>query len=160
MSYAPIKIIVDKLLITATTQEVFDFVASHLLRQGARSERAPDHDGFVDGCAYRGVDGLTCAIGKCISDAMYRPHFEGEAFGPDTDFVRNLLDLPPLGTTVGDKLSVEDRKRLSFVRSLQIHHDDYDPEHWPTSLKTFADKHGLEFDLDRLMKAELVEYAA
>jgi hypothetical protein len=55
----------------ATEQEVFDVVATGLLRQNRKST-----DGF-GGCFYRGIDGCKCAAGILIPDEHYTPQHEG-----------------------------------------------------------------------------------
>jgi hypothetical protein len=61
-----------------TTQELFDYVTSFLLKQGEQSR------GLGGECAYRGRDGLMCAVGCVIPDEFYSPSMEGE--GIDTVF--------------------------------------------------------------------------
>ncbi len=53
-------------------QEIFDTVATHLLRQGRRSmfEDSPSV------CAYRGAGGTKCAVGVLIPDELYNPEME------------------------------------------------------------------------------------
>lgn len=52
-----------------TEQEVFDYVAKHLLKQGERSVVGTS-------CSYRGVGGLMCAVGCLISDEEYKPEMD------------------------------------------------------------------------------------
>lgn len=59
-----------------TSQELFDYVTSFLLKQGEQS-RGPG-----GACAYRGRDGLMCAVGCVVPDEFYSPSMEGE--GIDT----------------------------------------------------------------------------
>jgi hypothetical protein len=54
----------------ATEQEVFDLVATGLLRQNRKSI-----DG-LGGCFYRGIDNCKCAAGMLIPDEHYKPEFE------------------------------------------------------------------------------------
>jgi hypothetical protein len=56
----------------ASKQEVFDHVAHHLLTQGIPAK----HYGF---CKYKTEDGLTCAVGCCISPEQYDPRMEGQS---------------------------------------------------------------------------------
>lgn len=51
-------------------QKVFDKALSHLRKQGRKSM------GHI-GCAYRGGEGLKCAIGIFIPDRKYRSSMEG-----------------------------------------------------------------------------------
>ena len=57
-----------------TKQEIFDKVLAHLRQQRVASETA-------SGCAYRGEQGRTCAVGCLIPDAEYTPEMEGTAIG-------------------------------------------------------------------------------
>jgi hypothetical protein len=59
----------------ASKQEVFDHVAHHLLSQGKPAGSKMAGGGFT--CEYRTADGLTCAIGCCISASNYDPRMEG-----------------------------------------------------------------------------------
>jgi hypothetical protein len=71
-----------------TNQEVFDKVVVHLRSMASQSVR-------LDGvCAYRGIDGLKCAIGIFIPDDVYSPDMEG----PDNGVERllNNFNLPEL----------------------------------------------------------------
>lgn len=56
-----------------TKQELFNYVASFLLKQGRRSVGA-----CSSGCVYRGPNGLMCAAGCVIPDEFYDPSMEGE----------------------------------------------------------------------------------
>jgi len=58
-----------------TLQGIYDAVARHLLAQGAVSVATLPHGGI--GCAYRGDNGLKCAIGALIPDELYYPEMEG-----------------------------------------------------------------------------------
>lgn len=57
-----------------TSQEVYDIVASHMLKQNKRSssKKLPGSRR----CAYRGDDGLKCAAGCLIPDEVYSFTFE------------------------------------------------------------------------------------
>ncbi|HXP50958.1 MAG TPA: hypothetical protein VN922_13445 [Bacteroidia bacterium] len=56
-----------------TKQEIFDKVAPHLVRQGRQS--ILDNGSGI--CAYRGSNGLMCAVGVLIPDNHYEPFLEG-----------------------------------------------------------------------------------
>jgi len=60
----------------AIALEVFDRIATHLLKQGERAAEAIDSDGFGP-CMYRTSTGLRCAVGGIIDDASYDPLIEG-----------------------------------------------------------------------------------
>lgn len=55
-----------------TAQEVFETVATHLLKQGGQARNE-------EGCAYRAPDGSKCAAGCLIPDDLYDPSIEGKA---------------------------------------------------------------------------------
>lgn len=54
--------------------EVFEKVKVHLLQQNARSIRSRYGAGAL--CAYRGDNGLSCAVGCLIKDEFYHPSLE------------------------------------------------------------------------------------
>lgn len=54
-------------------QEIFDTVATHLLKQGRRAVN-PD---IPERCHYRGANGTACAVGVLIPDEVYDPMMEG-----------------------------------------------------------------------------------
>lgn len=60
-------------LADATAQEVFDQVARHLRKQGAKSLISRDTPSRLvpDACAYRGKGGMMCAAGCLIADDEY-----------------------------------------------------------------------------------------
>lgn len=92
-------------------QEIFDTVAKHLFKQGCRAEGP-------SGCAYRGKNGLKCAVGIFIPDEVYDPRMdEAEDYGGTG--IESLLNrfrevLPPW--------FVEHRRLLM---NLQDVHDGY-----------------------------------
>ena len=84
-----------------TPQEIFDAVATHLLKQG---RAAMDEQGR---CVYRGPNGTRCAAGAVIPDELYDPAMENSpiddvlamyprlavAVGTDVDTVSLLIEL-------------------------------------------------------------------
>jgi len=103
-----------------TMQEIFDISSVHLLRQKKMSTliNPTSHNPF---CAYRGENGLTCALGCLISDEDYRPEMEGR--GVSVPIVYEALH------TDCDE---------SFLMDLQGCHDDYEPEEWWAKLHEIA----------------------
>lgn len=114
-------------------QELFDRVAAHLLTQ---RERCMDADGA---CAYRGHDGMRCAVGIFIQEDKYKPEFEGEngasvlkACGYNTGTILGpLFGNPSLNSVTMNKLG-------RLVRQLQVTHDDYPLEDWKVQLASIA----------------------
>ncbi len=64
---------------TLTMQQVFDKAATHLLKQGKRSEGHGRASGADTTCLYRGPEGRMCAVGALISDEAYSPTLEGKS---------------------------------------------------------------------------------
>lgn len=109
-----------KTLPEATSQQVFDQVAVHLLKQNATSEL---HSGD---CAYRGLNGLKCAAGCLISDDEYKQDFEGCRWNDIAGKGSNHFDL---------------------IRELQVLHDFYEPVYWREKLSFIANDFGLTTDV-------------
>lgn len=109
-----------------TRQEIFDKVASHLLRQNAKSVVTA---GAI-GCSYRGIEGRKCAIGILIDDDEYEPEMEGRSVG-------KLLDFPQCSWMW---------QHQGFLRELQNIHDTFPPEEWEDNLIRFSENHNLTFN--------------
>ena len=62
-----------------TSQEVFDFSARHLIKQGRPARRLPSHVGKVS-CQYHTDEGLKCGIGCFIPDDRYHPAMDSGDF--------------------------------------------------------------------------------
>ena len=117
-----------------TDQELFDNVATHLLRQG---KRALDAEGK---CVYRSFDGLKCAAGCLIDDEHYSSGFEN--LGVTTrakaeGFSEDLLDALN-ASGVSDE-------QFELVSELQVIHDAYEPRSWSRSLAQLAKDLNLTF---------------
>ena len=124
------------------SQEVFDYVATHLFKQGRPAQNS-DHD-----CVYRHVDDqgiLTCAVGCLISEYDYSPMMEGMS-------IMNLIqNFSSLGCLEED---------YSLLIDLQKTHDQMDELGFPinnpswnstdamrTELTTVAHRNGLSADV-------------
>lgn len=72
-----------------TTQEVFDFVANHLITQGRPALLSAEQKAKISvsgvRCAYRATNGDACAVGCLISPEAYKPSMEGAS-------IRNLIN--------------------------------------------------------------------
>lgn len=109
-----------------TQQQVFDFVVTHLMTQGKKSD---DEDGD---CRYRTPEGLKCAVGCLMSDEEYNPKYEGCSV-PYLQMVFREDSFLNLIATY-EKLLTE----------LQYVHDTYTPEAWSEQLQEVADTFKLE----------------
>ena len=105
-----------KTLKDATEQEVFDQVATHVLKQNAQSCAGAR-------CAYRGDGGLKCAAGCLIADDEYSREWD-----------ENFIGWPQLV-----KEGIVPKLHDALVGRLQQMHDSYDPEHWKDILANVAD---------------------
>lgn len=111
-------------LAEATEQEVFDFVASHLLTQNETS--------IVNfQCKYRGDNGLKCAAGVLIADEEYLPSFD-ESPVECGWYSLVLKELVP-------------NAHSEFIRELQWVHDTDKPYRWFYELERVAKAHDLDF---------------
>lgn len=112
-----------------TNQEAFTKVAIHLLTQRKKSLRSGEY-GDREVCAYRGADGLQCAIGCLIPDDEYDEIFEG------VDIEGVEPNVPSLcGANVG------------LLFELQYTHDTVKPECWETELEDIANKWCLRWEV-------------
>lgn len=108
-----------------TNQEIFDFVAKKLIKQGKPSGKIIE-DKFSESvktfqCLYRSPDGYKCAAGHLIPNELYNPKMEGAT----SDAI--FIDWNELGIT-----------DVSFVRQLQYTHDQVtsiDNTNWLTRWK-------------------------
>jgi len=103
----------------ATSQEVFDQVALHLMTQGEPSM-------VYGACAYDDKEGMKCAAGCLISDEEYDPKFEGR---PWNQLVR------------AGKVPMAHRE---LIRSLQKIHDTIAPNLWKGDLLVLAEVYRLQ----------------
>ena len=114
-------------------QTIFDRVAAHLLAQGRPSLSATR----LGVCAYRGENGLRCAVGCLIDDAHYSEALEGYSveLGDVLRAVKSSLGLglQPLAPRTADLLG-----------DLQLLHDRTPPEKWREGLKELARQYDLE----------------
>lgn len=139
----PIKRIMDHALGTATDQEVFDYIAAHLLRQNK-----PSVEEGGGSCLYRGPEGLKCAVGACLSDELIDNGTRGDPElleGEDVYGAARILCIPMEG------------ERADLLQALQGVHDGEDADEWVWRLERLAKRHNLEFDEERLKNAELVD---
>lgn len=135
-----------------TLQQIFDTVATHLLAQGARSQRivVRHDDDTTEGvtvCAYRGAEGQKCAIGCLILDEAYEPDLEGYtvAAAPVLARLQDAHVMPPTTPGYGDDPGVRLRRRLLF--DLQGLHDSASVLAWPLELRLLAEDYGLSADV-------------
>jgi len=106
-------------------QEIFDKVKEHLLKQDACSETDDD-------CAYRGKDGLKCAIGILIPDSLYEKSMESSS-------IKGVLDCYP---DVKDYID-PDGENIELLTDLQVIHDNGYPCEWEEKLTECANTFGL-----------------
>jgi len=136
-----------------TPQEIFDIVATHLLKQNRRAK-----DGFS--CRYRGDEGTKCAVGCLIDDQHYNVDMEGCSITEVKDLLNrssivvvedvDYMDLSAQLIVVGLKASGVDCEApsvLNLLDVLQNCHDNEKPENWRTELETIARNKHLNFNV-------------
>lgn len=110
-----------------TNQEIFDTVKTHLLTQMEKSIAAiTEHNNDI--CAYRGLNGLKCAIGCLIPDELYSRKLEGKA----------VACLPT-------KIIQSIGRNVELLTQLQELHDHMPVENWKVGLKRIAKEFNLNF---------------
>lgn len=107
-----------------TNQELYNKVRKHLLTQMAKST----FPSIQASCAYRGDNGLKCAIGCLIPDEHYSSSLEGYT-------ARNEEVMRAAG------LSIEN---INLAIDLQKIHDCHRVEKWATKLDYVASDYSLE----------------
>lgn len=119
-----------------TIQEVFDRVVSHLLTQKKPSYSAGG------GCAYRGADGLMCAVGCLIPDNLYNPLMDTSDSTDIESVIKRfgMIDLFDFKVT-----DCSDDEFISLLDDLQSIHDAHPSSKWENELKLLATNHNLEF---------------
>lgn len=118
-------------------QQVFDKVALHLLKQNARSLAEEALGSAESGdCAYRGKDGLMCAVGCLIPDELYYPNMEGSAVSGILAADIRLQELFESEVICG-----------FFLDELQAIHDTTPVQDWYFYLLELAKTEGLNTDV-------------
>lgn len=103
-------------------QKIIQHVSNFLLAQNAKSE-VPSQEY----CAYRGSNGMMCAIGCLIPDSLYNERMESVA----------IISNPKLFTDVIDNIMIEygvpserEPRLIKLLRELQRIHDSCKVEMW------------------------------
>jgi hypothetical protein len=108
-----------------TDQEVFDYIANHLLSQG---EKCQEIDDIYDGplCKYRNSDNQSCAAGCLFGPGEYKPSYEGN----------NWVNLRDKG--------IVPETHFGLITALQRVHDTVLADMWYRALQLVAQ----DFNLD------------
>lgn len=119
-----------------TNQEVFDKAVKHLLTQKKKSTKGPDSSI----CRYRGHNGLKCAVGGLIPDALYQKNMEslsvqGLFFGNDYPEIQSLFE----------------GVNMNLLKQLQRIHDLNPVRKWKERLVNAAKKYNLDYSHNRLL---------
>lgn len=144
------------------TQDIFNKVVTHLLTQNEMSVayRASGDPNIKGMCAYRGKDGLKCAVGCLIEDDEYLPIMEGirvmglvgKLVFERGDKTRERRSRVPVHEIVINNQSynvkaLSDRlfPHLELLNRLQQIHDAGEVSRWEEQLREIAEKFGLQF---------------
>ena len=136
-----------------TLQQIFDAVATHLLKQNRQAK-----DGLS--CCYRGIENTKCAVGCLIDDANYHPDMEGYTVEDITYLLQeyganvNGVEIPAdyhsshmlFNALLANKVNCEAPGVLALLDSLQGCHDSYPPSQWEVELQSIANSNGLTFN--------------
>lgn len=129
----------------AEAQALYDEVRTHLLSQGRVSKADYGMLG-KSSCAYRGADGLKCAIGCRIADSDYFLSMEGSVI---SDVVVAQAAKIPFSTKTTYSMSPKEEFRvegglIGLATELQQIHDCRAPQKWWDYLDALADNFGLK----------------
>jgi len=122
-----------------TPQEAFTKSVVHTLQQGKRSTRLMPYSAKKV-CAYRGDNGLKCAIGALIPDNEYIPEMEGNLI--IDNFRRGFI--PP---------SLAGFEDIWLLSSIQSVHDNEDVSEWENGFRRVAHVYNLIFPDFKLRSA-------
>lgn len=123
-------------MIEPTSQQIFDKVALHLLKQGCRSESTTERSTTnpqASLCMYRGPNGTMCAVGCLIPDDRYSPNLERET--ADQLIMYHSMLIQYLG------------RDTELLLDLQTLHDTQEPEEWRDQLANVGCAHGLDISV-------------
>jgi hypothetical protein len=112
-------------------QKTYNTVRDHLLSQ--RKKSMLGNSDYV--CAYRGKDGLKCAVGILIKDKFFDPKCNADD-----------LSLPGVKAMICKSLKLKDltAEDLDFLSDLQLIHDCCNIDEWEEQLHDFADCNSLK----------------
>lgn len=122
-----LKVVTTSNLKDCTEQEVFDFIANHLLTQKVKASNE------LGKCFYRTSDGRKCAAGCIIEDSFYKESFEGH----DWSFIKNEYSTESINLDYHFKL----------IYNLQSIHDTKGIIFWKESLKRLAEERNLSTEI-------------
>lgn len=126
-------------------QEVFDKVANHLINQSAKSINVSEYALSGNGCAYRGNNGMKCAVGCLIPDERYSPKMEGKSPSGANDVCREVFNQELFPEILHDESPTAPGTDWDFLRGLQTIHDDSSVAMWALKLKEFAERWDLKW---------------
>lgn len=110
-------------------QEIFDKVATHLLKQNAKSIDPALSSNEKQTCAYRGQNGMMCAVGCLIPDDRYSRNMEGKVVWASV--IMNVLR------------DVHGEMQSGLLEALQSCHDSKDVDAWRGELGMIAHNYNL-----------------
>ncbi len=114
-----------------TRQEAFDKAYKGLAGQGFKKSILSNG---LESCAYRGADGLKCAVGFLIPDEKYQKKFEGVAVCEPYELVserREILE------ELFEAANIDPEDAL-FYEGLQYAHDNSEVIDMETNLRNLA----------------------
>ncbi len=106
-----------------SAQSMFNIVGNHLLKQNEKSMG-------INGCAYRGWNGLKCAVGILIPDKEYGEEMEGKSInGSWGQWIQKAAGIA--------------KGCIDLTKKLQELHDYRHPYSWRKGLTTIASEYNL-----------------
>jgi hypothetical protein len=118
-----------------TMQDLFDHIAKHLLTQNSKSMTP-------NGCAYRGYENASCAVGCLIEDKNYRKSIEGG--GVVNNDVRSAIEAS-IGRELTGTQEAEPGTEMALLVRLQKLHDSAAVCEWRERLGWAAEDYKLKY---------------
>jgi len=125
-------------LANSTKQEVFDQIATHLLKQGKQSNRYDDREI----CAYKGAENTKCAAGCLIADNEYIPEMDN-AIALQKKYPDINIELYGASWQALVKVGLVTNKHENLIQDMQLIHDTVLPICWKDELKKLAKEFNL-----------------
>jgi hypothetical protein len=111
-------------------KKIMNIVETHMLKQMKRSVSS---DGS---CAYRGENGLKCAVGALINDEHYDKSFDTNSVPVWDASILNAIE-----ASLDEKLN---ESNVDLLNELQSIHDTCEPHEWVTELDAAKEEFGIE----------------
>lgn len=109
-------------------REIFDKVKAHLVQQNKKSMDSNSPGNAV--CAYRGINGASCAVGCLIPDSLYTEQIEGITIRSILNTTCLIEDQKKLKEVLIESVGELTHAKMDLLKDLQDLHDYCTPDAW------------------------------